>query len=170
MTRFRWIASTALLVVLATGTCVFAQGPGGRGGRPGQGAGPGAPGRGLGDLGFAGRDLDLSDAQRQQIRAIVSKARTDNQPLAERVRQATEARRKAMATRPVDENLIRSTTQALTAAQTEAAIARAHTQSDVFAILTPEQQAKATQARERREARMAERRTRAEQRREGRNN
>lgn len=58
-----------------------------------------------------------------------------------------------MAARPVDESQIRSTTQALTSAQTDMAIARAHMQSDVFALLTPEQQAKATQARERREAR-----------------
>jgi len=155
MIRFRSMTTFALLAVLATGTCVFAQGAGGRrgGGRPGTEPGLGGPVRGLREFGLGVRELNLSDAQRSQIRAIVSKARDDSRPLADRFRQAAEARRKAVAAMPVDENQIRATTQALTAAQTDLAIARAHTQSDIFAVLTPDQQAKVTQARARREAR-----------------
>jgi periplasmic protein CpxP/Spy len=166
MTRFRWMTSFALLAVLAAGTCVFAQGPGGRrgGGPSGADLGFGRGGRG-GGFGL-GADLDLSDAQRAQIRAITSKAREDSRPLADRLRQAADARRKAVETLPVDENQIRATTQALTAAQTDAAVARAHVQSDIFAVLTPDQQAKVKEARERRENRMNERRARMEERRQ----
>lgn len=168
MTRSRLITSFALLAVLATGTCVFAQGPGGRrgGGQPGVGPGFGGPGRGGGGFGLGVRDLNLSDAQRQQIRAITSKAREDTRPLADRLRQAAEARRKAVEATPVDENQIRATTQALAAAQADIAVARAHVRSDIFAVLTPDQQAKVKQARDRRESRMNERRKRMEQRRQ----
>jgi Spy/CpxP family protein refolding chaperone len=43
-------------------------------------------------------------------------------------------------------------------------------QSDIFAVLTPDQQAKVTQARERRESQVAERRNPMEQRRQERRN
>jgi Spy/CpxP family protein refolding chaperone len=179
MTRTRWVSSFALLAVLATGTCVFAQGPGGRRGGgvrgPDGGAGafaqgPGGPGRGGFGLGVGMGDLDLSDAQRQQIRAITTKAREESRSTVERFRQAAEARRKAVVAMPVDENQIRAATQSLAAAEADLAVARAHVQSDIFTVLTPEQQAKATQARERRETRMNERRSRVEQRRQQRQN
>ncbi len=168
MTRFRWIASFALLAIVATGTCVLAQSPGGRrgGGPPGAGPGLGGPARGGGAFGLGVRDLDLSDAQRTQIRAITAKAREDAKPTAERLRQATDARRKAMALTPVNENQIRSTTQALATAEADMAVARAHVQSDIFALLTPDQQKKVTDARARRESRVKERRNQVQQRRQ----
>jgi protein CpxP len=172
MTRYRWIAVTAVVTVLASASYVLAQGAGGRrgGGGPAFEQGPGAPGRGGGrGFGFGGvgaRDLDLSDAQRQQMQAITTRAREVSRPQVERLRQATDARRKALSTMPVDENQIRATTQALTTAQTDLAIARARVQADIFAVLTPDQQAKVKQAQERRETRMAERRSRVEERRQ----
>jgi Spy/CpxP family protein refolding chaperone len=170
MNRFKWVTLSVLLAGLATATGVIAQGPGGGqdGRRPGAERGFGGPGRGggAGGFGFGVRDLDLSEAQRQQIGAVVAKAREDTRPQVERLRQATEARRKALAVMPVDENQIRSTTQALTVAQTDLAIARARVQSDIFALLTPDQQTKVTEARQRRESRMAERRSRTETRRQ----
>ena len=63
MRRLRWVAVAAVIAVLVAGTIAFAQGPGGRRG----GGGPGfAPGIEL-------RGLDLSDAQRSQIREIVQR-------------------------------------------------------------------------------------------------
>src|SRR3954468_3930354 len=62
MRRFHWFAVVAMIAVLVAGSVVFAQGPGGR-----RGGGPGfAPGVEL-------RGLDLSDAQRTQIRDIVQR-------------------------------------------------------------------------------------------------
>ena len=170
MNRFKWVTLSVLLAGLATASSVIAQGPDGRpdGRRPGAERGFGGPGRGggAGGFGFGVRDLDLSDAQRQQIAAVAAKAREDSRPQVERLRQANDARRKALALMPVDENQIRSTTQALTAAQTDLAIARARVQSDIFALLTPDQQTKVSEARQKREARMAERRSRIDTRRQ----
>jgi Spy/CpxP family protein refolding chaperone len=161
------MTSVAVVALLATGTCVFAQGPGRRDGRrTGPAAGFGGPMRGARAFGFMARDLNLSDAQRQQIRAITQKAREDSRPLAERLAQAADARRKAMTATPVDDNQIRATTQALTTAETDMAIARAHVRGDIFAVLTPDQQAKVTAAQTARETRMKERRDRMQQRRQ----
>ncbi len=170
--RFGWMASLAVVAMLGVVTCAYAQGPGGRRGggpRGGTDFGPGGGGRLGGFLEF-GADIDVSDAQRQQIRAIVTKAREDARPLTERLRVAAEARRKAMAARPVDDNQIRATTQALATAQSDLAVARAHLQDDVFNVLTPDQQAKVTAARERRQTRVEQRRQRTTERRGARQN
>jgi Spy/CpxP family protein refolding chaperone len=146
MTRFVKAGSAVLIGTLVAGSVAFAQRSEPRGERPGIERGPGGAGRAVGLRGV--RDLNLSDAQRQQIRAITSKAREDNRPIAERLRQAVDARRKAMAITPVDENQIRSTTQALATAQADMAVARAKMRSDIVALLTPEQQARVNAARE----------------------
>jgi protein CpxP len=91
------------------------------------------------------RELNLSDAQRQQVRDIMQRHRDENRQAADRLRTAMEAQRKAVNTAPVDEGLIRSTSQALAEAQTEMAVQQARMQSEIFAILTPEQQDKARQ-------------------------
>jgi Spy/CpxP family protein refolding chaperone len=66
MNRFRFFALTALLGVTLVAGAVYAQAPG-PGGRGGRGFGPG------GAIGIELRDLNLSDAQRQQIRAIMQR-------------------------------------------------------------------------------------------------
>ena len=70
MKRVGWISVVAAVALLVVGSIAFAQGPGGRrGGGPG---GPGGPGFG-GPAGIELRGLDLSDAQRDQIRQIVQR-------------------------------------------------------------------------------------------------
>ena len=66
--------------------------------------------------------------------------------------------RQAIETVPVNETLITSATQDLTQAQVEMAIHEARLNADVWAVLTPEQQAKATKLRAERKARMEQRR------------
>ena len=75
-----------------------------------------------------------------------------------------EAQRKAVETIPVDEGLIRSTTQALVDAQTEMAIQQARLQSEIFALLTPDQQAQARKLQAERSQRMQQQRQRGQQR------
>jgi protein CpxP len=75
-----------------------------------------------------------------------------------------EAQRKAVETVPVDESAIRATTQELVEAQTELAIERAKLHAQVFALLTPEQQAQAAKLRAEREARRSQMRERVQQR------
>jgi len=135
MKRFRSLTLTAVLAVLLAGA-VYAQGPG-----PG-GRGRGPDGFG-GGMGLPLRALNLTDAQQQQIRTMTQQNRQQNRTAFERLRTAQDAQRKAIATIPVNETLIRSTTQELADAQTEVAIQQARLQTEIFGLLTPEQQAEA---------------------------
>ena len=151
MKRFRSLTLSAVLAVLMAGA-VYAQGPG-----PGsRGRGPdGGPGMGL-----PLRALNLTDAQQQQIRTMTQQNREQNRAVFQRVRTAMDAQRKAVATIPVNEALIRSTTQELVEAQTEAAIQQARLQTEIFGLLTPEQQADAKKLQTDRQARQQQRQQR----------
>ncbi len=151
-----YIAGAALLAA-GLGTAALAQGPEGR--RGGRGFGHG--GRG----GFPLAQLDLTDAQRQQVRDVMQRHREAMRAAGSKLNEAHRAQREAVNTMPVNEGLIRSTSEALAEAQTELALARARAHSEVWTLLTPEQQAKATELRTQRENRMKDRRERMQQRR-----
>lgn len=156
--HLRWITSTVIVAaLLAGGSVAFAQGRG-PGGRPGPG------GRGF-NAGFALGQLDLSDIQRQQVRDIRQRHRDQLRQAAQRLRNAMDVQRAAVNTIPVNEGLIRSTSQELAAAQTEMALEQARLQTEIFAMLTPEQQEKARKLRADRAARMEDRQNRTQQRR-----
>ena len=139
MTRFRALTLTAVLAGLLAGGVAFAQGQGpGRRGGPGGFGGPGGPG---GPGGLPLQALNLTEAQQDQIKQLMQQSRQQNQNVGEQLRSAMEAQRKAVETIPVDEGLIRSTTQALVDAQTEMAIQQARLRSEIFTLLTPDQQA-----------------------------
>ena len=159
MTRFRALTLTAILAGLLAGGVAFAQGPGpgrrGPGGFGGfRGPGPGGPG---GPGGLPLQALNLTDTQRDQIRQLTQQYRQQNQNVGEQLRTAMEAQRKAVETMPVDEGLIRSATQALVEAQTEMAIQQARLQSEIFALLTPDQQAEARKLQAERNQRVQQR-------------
>lgn len=162
MTRFRSLTLVAALAALLAGGAVYAQGPGPDGRR---GGGPGMGGFGQGG-GLPMRALNLTDAQREQIRALREQYREQNGAVAQKVRAAAEARRKAVQTVPVNEQLIRSTSHELAEAQTEMALQQARMHSEVFALLTPEQQAQAKKLQAEREQRVEQRRERMDQRRQ----
>src|SRR3954469_16111739 len=105
MNRLRKIVLTVVVAVLMAGgaAALYAQGRGG----PGRGAEPFGPGRGF-SAGFALGQLDLSDAQKQQVRDIVQRHRQASQPLMQRLQQALAAQRAAVETVPVNESLVRS--------------------------------------------------------------
>ena len=163
MNRFRILTLVGVIAALLVTGFVYAQDPGGPGmrGRGMRGGGPGGPGGpgGFGQ-GLMVRQLNLTDAQKDQFRTITQQHRDQNKATMERLRTAMEAARKAVQTMPVNEALIRSTTQDLADAQAEAAIQRAHLQSELFALLTPDQQAQAKKLQAQRESRMQQPRPR----------
>jgi protein CpxP len=153
------IAVVTAAVVLAAGfsTAVLAQG-GPRGERP---FGP----LRWGGAGLPLQALDLTEAQRDQIRDVMQRHREEMREAGKRLGDAHRAQREAMQTVPVNEGLIRSTSQALVNAQTEMALLRARIYNEAWTILTPEQQSKAKEIKATREARAkqrAERRPRRE--------
>ena len=161
MTRVRSLtAAAAIVALLGGGAAVWAQGgPGGPGGR--RGGGPGGPGpfgvigggRGM-DLPL--RELNVTDAQQQQIKDIRDRHRDEAQQIAQRLRTAADAERKAVESDPVNEGLIRSTTQQLADVQADAAILQAHERSEILSVLTAEQQAQLKKIQAEREARFAQ--------------
>lgn len=158
--RSHFVAATALVVVLVGGFIAFAQGPGFGGPR---GRGPGAAPGGPGAM-FMFRELGLTEAQQQQVRQLGEQFRTENQPLMDRIRRAEEARHDAVEAIPVDEARIRAAMQQLSDAQADLAVRQARLHSDVYALLTPEQQQQAQKLRAERDARLKQREERFQQR------
>jgi protein CpxP len=154
--RDKWrqigIGAGLALLVAAAAPMVSAQntngapppfmGRGMRGGPP-----PGGPaGLPLGRLG-------LSDAQRDQVRSIMEGHRDEQQALGDRLRQAHDALEQAMQSGTFDEGAVRQAAMALADVETDGAVLRARIFSEVFQILTPDQQSQLKDLEARRDAR-----------------
>jgi periplasmic protein CpxP/Spy len=146
------MTATAIALVAGLAGAVAAQDPGGPGGRHGGGRGFG-PER----AGVPLHALELSDAQRTQVREVMQSQREDMQAISTRLREAHKAQREAIETVPVNEALVRATSQALAAVETDMALLQARIHSQVWGVLTPDQQAKAKELKAQREARAQER-------------
>ena len=171
LTRTTKILTAALAVItLGLGGIALAQdGQGGvrRGHGFGRGefgfrGGPGGPG----GPGFPLRQLDLTDAQREQVKAIFDSHKDEFQAIGERLKTARQAQRAAIETQPLDEATIRAKSSDLAAVEADAAVLRAKVHAAVFQVLTPEQQEKAKTLQAEREKRRAEMRQRFQERRQ----
>jgi periplasmic protein CpxP/Spy len=151
MRRFRSLIAVVGLVALVGTGVAMAQGP--RSGGPG-GRGP----RGGFGLGLPLRELQLTDAQQQQIRDIRSRHEPQIREAASRLDTAREAQRKAVEGIPANEAQITALTQDLVQAEVEVAIQASRLNTEVWSVLTAEQQAKAKELRAQRDARTSERR------------
>src|SRR5688500_10276776 len=161
MKRVHVITAAILTAVMSVGGAALAQGP--RAGGPGgPGRAGGAAGRGLSGLPLAA--LDLTQAQQDLIRDIRQRHSEEVRSVETRARAAHDAQRQAIEAIPLNEAAIRSTTLALAEVQADLAVLQARVQNEVFAALTPEQQARVKQARAEREKRAQERQANAQQR------
>jgi len=163
MTAKRWITTAVLaLAVAAAGSAfLFAQGGPGGPGRFGRGRGPMAFGM-MGGL----RALNLSDAQRSQIKSVVQSHRDEMKAIGERLRTAHQALQEAIEQAPVNESLVRQRAADVAAVQADAAVLRSRVHAQVFQVLTPEQQAKAKELRQQAAQRMQQRMQKWQQRRQ----
>jgi protein CpxP len=110
-------------------------GPGGRFGRPG-GPGPMAmlpPG--------IMRELNLTDGQREQVKAIAEARKDDWKALAERGRAAHEALQAAVTADAMDESVIRAKAADVAAVEADTAVARARVYAELLQLLTADQKA-----------------------------
>ena len=135
------------------------QGPGGPGGAGMMGPGPGMRGGGPGGgpFGMIGpelRMLDLSDAQHQQVRAILDSHKDELKAIGDRMQTARKALQDAITADAVDETAIRTKAADVALVDADAAVLHAKMHAAVFALLTPEQQQKAKELRGTRENRM----------------
>lgn len=122
-------------------------GPGG----PGMRGGPGGP---FGMGGFPLRGLDLTDVQREQVRAILESHRDEQKAIGERMQAARKALHAAIAADAFDEGAIRARAGEIGAIEADAAVLQAKIRGEVFALLTPEQVKKAKELRSGMENRM----------------
>ncbi len=122
-------------------------------GGPGRFGGPGGPGMG-GMLPMLGAALNLTDAQRDQIKTIAQSHRDEWKTLADRARTAHQALQAAVTSGTVDEGLIRQRATEVASVDADMAVARARVFSEVWQILTPDQQAKAKELQTQMQQRM----------------
>ena len=123
----------------------FSRRPGGPGGGPfasaqGRRGGPGGP---MGMLPMFARELNITDAQKAQIKTIADSHRDEWKALGDRARTAHEALQQAVTADSVDEALIRQRSAEVAAVEADMAVARARTHAEVFQLLTPEQKTQA---------------------------
>jgi len=133
-------------------------GPGGPGGpfdsAQGRRGGPGGP---MGMLPMLARELNITDAQKAQIKSIADSHRDEWKALGDRARTAHEALQQAVTADAVDEGLIRQRSAEVAAVEADMAVARARTHAEVFQLLTPEQKTQAKTLQSTREERMKQR-------------
>jgi protein CpxP len=118
----------------------------GRGGMMGRCGmmGRGARGGPMGGARLFLGQLGLSDDQRAQVKSILAGHQADFQALQTKMRPARQALQNAIMN-GADEATIRQAAAGVAAAQADGAVLRAHVHAQVFAVLTPDQQAKAKQ-------------------------
>lgn len=134
MTRLAYSAAVAAMIGLGAFTLADAQGPGRRGF-----GGPGFGGRGL--MPFA-RMADLTDAQREQIRAILEEGREERQGPPAHAGLHRQLQTELLADAP-DEQKIETLRQQIAQASAEALTREIAVQRKIAQVLTPEQRAKA---------------------------
>lgn len=117
--------------------------PGGPGGRMGGPMG--------GDVAFRGVMRDLTDAQREQVKAIQERHADRIRPLAERARAAREAVHTAVISG--NETNLQALSIEVGNAETELTFAQAQVQSEIFNVLTAAQKQTIAERRKQMEAR-----------------
>ncbi len=171
----KWMAPAGVLLTLGLFTVADvawsqpADGPGGRRGRMGRRGGPGGPGGLMLPLGR----LELTDTQHDAVRGVMEQNREATRAVATRVREVKRALQAAVVAEVANEGAIRAAAAELANAEGDAAVQRAFVRSQVWQLLTPDQQvtARALEAEmqermEQRRGRRAERGERRERRRQ----
>ena len=154
--NIRLLAAVGLAAILGgTAATILAQplaGPAQHGPRSGMRGGP----AGLGEFGLRG--IELTDAQRDQIRAIRQSHQDATRAAHTKLRDAHRALGEATRAEAIDEAAIRARSADVATALADEAILSAKVRGEVLTVLTAEQQTKLKEQRAAREQRMLERR------------
>jgi periplasmic protein CpxP/Spy len=104
-------------------------------------------------MGFFGKDLNLTDDQRTQVKAIMQKEHTAMKPLFQQSHQI-ELQLRQYSEGTYDEAKVRALAAQKSQAEVELTVAKTRLQNELFQVLTPDQQAKQKEMEATREARM----------------
>jgi protein CpxP len=158
----KWMAPAGVLLTLglfAAADVAWSQppdGPGGRRGRMGGRGGPGGPGGLMLPLGR----LDLTDTQHNQARDVMEQNREATQATGARLREVRRALHNAVTADVANEGAIRAVAADLANAEGDVAVQRAFVRSQVWQLLTTDQQATALELKAQMKERMEQRRGR----------
>jgi periplasmic protein CpxP/Spy len=94
-----------------------------------------------GPMGFFAKNLDLTDAQKAQMKTIMQKERPASKPLFTQLRQ-NEQQLRQYEEGSYDEAKVRTLAAQQAQIQTELTVQRTRLHSELFQVLTPEQQTK----------------------------
>ena len=147
MTKVAIWSTAAALTVGGFAAVAKAQGPGG-----GMHGGPG--GGMLG--GMIGHMLDLTDAQKEQIKTITKAAFDSNQTLMTQLKASRDAERAAIQAGKSDAELAQLA-QSYAPLHTQLNATRLQTEAKIYKVLTPEQRAKLDKFRDNMQERMGQR-------------
>jgi len=115
---------------------------------------PGQRGAGFSQmLGFYADSLDLTDAQRTQMKDIMAKEKPTIQPLIEQLAQSHQQMRQLEASESFDEAKVRALATQQSQAMTELTVQKARIKSELMQLLTPDQKDKLSKFEARRQAR-----------------
>jgi len=85
------------------------------------------------------KKLDLTEAQKEQVTAILASERDKVEPLRQQLAENRENLRKAIEAEPFNEATVRALAQSQNEARVELVVSRARAKSQIFALLSPEQ-------------------------------
>lgn len=162
LTKVRMVSGAlvlaGMLVLLGAGFAGFAQQgppPGGFGGGGPRGGGERGRGPRGGGIPFL-RDLNLTDAQKAQVKQITDSFEASTKQLRERLDALHESERSATFDGTFNEAAVRAAAQERANVMVELDVARARMASQVFAVLTAEQKAQVAARRQEMEQRRQE--------------
>ncbi len=158
-------ATLGLALIAGGGAAIVSareQGPGGPMGQGRMGRrGPGGPGGIVPGL----RALNLSDAQREQVKAVMDGHKAEFDAQVQKAGAARKALHDAVTAETFDEGGVRQKSADVAQVEADGAVLRAKVHSEVWALLTADQQQKARELKAQAEQRSGQRRERLEQRR-----
>jgi protein CpxP len=104
-------------------------------------------------MGFPARSLNLTDAQRTQMKEVMAKEKPTLSPLFKEMAGAQNQLRQLAMSDNFDEGKARELATQQTQTMTELAVQKARVQSELYKLLTPEQKTKLAQIMQAREQR-----------------
>lgn len=142
--RLNWKKTSGVLAIvgallLTMAMVAFSQGPQGPPRGDGFRGGPGGPRDGLGPL---GRDLNLTDEQKAQIKKITDSFAENTKALHEQLRTLHESQPDPFGGAAFDEAAVRAAAEARAKVEVELEVAHARMMSQIFGLLTTEQKAR----------------------------
>ena len=101
-------------------------------------------------------ELGLSSQQKQEVKDIFAKSRSQAEPLMKQIKTERHALRELVQADVIDEAAIRAQSAKVAAVEADLAVQRAHVAQQIRAILTPEQVQKFKAIQAKRDSRMDE--------------